>query len=162
MNSSLPERNPSARSLNSLTPPAPAVLRRGALRTARLFLGDKYYWGGRSAWGVDCSGLVSLAFRAWGVDLPRNAGDQFYASRRIARAELLPGDLIFSSDASEPMDITHVMLYSGRGSLIEATGDSNSVREVSFKKKFGIPFRAAENAMVAGGKKIFFRRVIEP
>ncbi len=162
LNSSLPERNPSARSLNRLTPPAPAVLRRGALRTARLFLGDKYYWGGRSAWGVDCSGLVSLAFRAWGVDLPRNAGDQFYASRRIARAELLPGDLIFSSDASEPMDITHVMLYSGRGSLIEATGDSNSVREVSFKKKFGVPFRAAENAMVAGGKKIFFRRVIEP
>lgn len=162
LNSSLPERNPSGRSLNRLAPPATPVLRRGTLRTARLFLGDKYYWGGRSAWGVDCSGLVSLAFRAWGVDLPRNAGDQFYASRRIAREELLPGDLIFSSDASEPMDITHVMIYSGRGRLIEATGDSNSVREVSFEKKFGVPFREAENAMVAGGKKIFFRRIIEP
>ncbi len=162
LNSSLPERNPSGRFLNGLVPPGPAALRRETLRTARLFLGDKYYWGGRSAWGVDCSGLVSLAFRAWGVDLPRNAGDQFYASRRTARKELLPGDLIFSSDASEPMDITHVMIYSGRGRLIEATGDSNSVREVSFEEKFGVPFRTAENAMVAGGKKIFFRRIIEP
>lgn len=162
LNSSLPERTPPSRFLNVLVPPGPAALRREVPRTARLFLGDKYYWGGRSAWGVDCSGLVNLAFRARGVDLPRNAGDQFYASRRIARKELLPGDLIFSSDASEPMDITHVMIYSGRGRLIEATGDSNSVREVSFGEKFGVPFRAAENAMVAGGKKVFFRRIIEP
>ncbi len=138
----------------------PERLRLEVPRTARLFLGDRYYWGGRSAWGVDCSGLVSISFRAWGRDLPRNAGDQYFASRRISPAALLPGDLIFSADAADPADINHVMIYTGRGRLLEATGDSNSVREVSFERKFGVPFSSAANGMVAGGKKVFFRRVI--
>lgn len=139
---------------------ADALLRREVPATARLFLGDKYYWGGRSAWGVDCSGLVNLAFRAWGVDLPRNAGDQLAAASEVRRADLKPGDLIFSADAARPAAITHVMLYSGGGRLIEATGDSNSVREVTFLKKFGVPFAAAEHGMTAGGKRIYFGKVL--
>ena len=150
-----------AKSLNALSglPPA-AELREKILDTARVFLGDKYYWGGRSAWGVDCSGLVSLAFRAWGLDLPPNPDDQFRASRSVARENLKPGDLIFSSDAAKPSAINHVMLYSGNGRLIEATMDSNSVREVTFAQKFGADFKAAKNGMIAGAKKIFFRRVL--
>lgn len=137
-----------------------ARLRSGILKTARFFIGDKYYWGGRSACCVDCSGLISLAFRAWGLDLPRNADDQYYVSRKIGRESLKPGDLLFSSDASEPSNITHVMIYSGRGRLVEATSDSNSVREISFRRKFGVPFAGARNGMVAGGRKVFFRRFI--
>ncbi|HCC46978.1 MAG TPA: hypothetical protein DEQ38_02490 [Elusimicrobia bacterium] len=153
---------PHGRHLNPLPGKAPAAsLRRQVLAAARLFLGDKYYWGGRSAWGVDCSGLVNLAFRAWGLDLPRNAGDQLAASRPVSRAELKPADLIFSAAAARPAAITHVMLYSGGGRLIEATGDTNSVREVSFAKKFGVSFSGAENGMTAGGKKIFFGRIID-
>ncbi|OGR81169.1 MAG: hypothetical protein A2X32_08565 [Elusimicrobia bacterium GWC2_64_44] len=157
----LPAGKLPAKSLNALSglPPA-AELREKILDTARVFLGDKYYWGGRSAWGVDCSGLVSLAFRAWGLDLPRNADDQFRASRSVARENLKPGDLIFSSDAAKPSAINHVMLYSGNGRLIEATMDSNSVREVTFAQKFGADFKAAKNGMIAGAKKIFFRRVL--
>ena len=149
-----------ARSLNPLAPPPAAELRGKVLDTARAFLGDKYYWGGRSAWGVDCSGLVNLAFRAWGLDLPRNADDQFRASRSVARENLKPGDLIFSADAAKPSAINHVMLYSGGGRLIEATIDSNSVREVTFAEKFGADFSKAKNGMVAGAKKIFFRRIL--
>lgn len=150
-----------AKYLNPLPgrPPA-AWLRRKVLATARLFLGDKYYWGGRSAWGVDCSGLVNIAFRAWGLDLPRNAGDQLAASKPVKRSALKPGDLIFSADAAKPAAITHVMLYSGGGRLIEATGDTNSVREVSFRAKFGVPFARAEGGMTAGGKKIYFGKVL--
>jgi hypothetical protein len=135
-------------------------LRGKVLRTARLFLGDKYYWGGRSAWGVDCSGLVNLAFRAWGVDLPRNAGDQLAACTPLAPRQLQAGDLIFSASAAKPGAITHVMLYSGGGRLIEATGDTNSVREVTFKKKFGADFHKAYDGMTAGGKKIYFGRIL--
>ncbi|OGR63752.1 MAG: hypothetical protein A2X30_09020 [Elusimicrobia bacterium GWB2_63_16] len=151
-----------ARHLNPLPGRAPAAwLRRKVLATARLFLGDKYYWGGRSAWGVDCSGLVNIAFRAWGLDLPRNAGDQLAASKPVKRAALKPGDLIFSAAADRPAAITHVMLYSGGGRLIEATGDTDSVREVSFRTKFGVSFAGAEHGMTAGGKKIYFGRVID-
>ncbi|MDD2804640.1 MAG: NlpC/P60 family protein [Elusimicrobiales bacterium] len=157
----LPAGRLPAKTLNPLAglPPA-AELRGRILDTARAFLGDKYYWGGRSAWGVDCSGLVSLSFRAWGLDLPRNADDQFRASRSVSRENLKPGDLIFSADAAKPAAINHVMLYSGNGRLIEATGDSNSVREVTFAEKFGADFKGAKNGMVAGAKKVFFRRIL--
>jgi len=138
----------------------PARLRGRILDSARAFLGDKYYWGGRSAWGIDCSGLVNISYRAWGLDLPRNAGDQFAASKSVAREKLQPADLIFSSDAARPAAINHVMLYAGGGRLIEATGDTNSVREVTFEEKFGADFKKARNGMVSQGKKIFFRRVI--
>jgi cell wall-associated NlpC family hydrolase len=139
---------------------AAADLRPAILNTARFFLGDKYYWGGRSAWGIDCSGLVNLSYRAWGLELPRNAHDQYAASRSVSRENLKPADLIFSADAAKPGRINHVMLYAGGGKLIEATGDSNSVREVSFAEKFGADFSKAKNGMVSGGKKIFFRKVI--
>lgn len=156
----LPAGELPAKSLNPLAPPPAAELRAKVLDTARAFLGDKYYWGGRSAWGVDCSGLVNLAFRAWGLDLPRNADDQFRASKSVSRENLKPGDLIFSADAAKPAAINHVMLYSGGGKLIEATLDSNSVREVTFAEKFGADFSKARNGMVAGAKKIFFRRIL--
>jgi cell wall-associated NlpC family hydrolase len=151
-----------ADALNPLPQPgAPDTLRRKILQTARVFLGDKYYWGGRSAWGVDCSGLVSLAFRAWGLDLPRNAGDQYLASRRVPREELKPADLIFSADAAKPGFINHVMLYSGAGKLIEATGDTNSVREVTFKEKFGADLAKVKHGALVNGKKIFFGRILK-
>jgi len=139
----------------------PGDLRAKILDTARVFLGDKYYWGGRSAWGIDCSGLVNLAFRAWGQDLPRNAGDQYKASKRISREDLKPADLVFSSDGTKPTFINHVMIYSGGGKLIEATGDTNSVREVSFKDKFGADLSRIKHGALVNGKKIFFGRILK-
>lgn len=138
-----------------------ADLRKKILGTARQFLGDKYYWGGRSGYGTDCSGLVSVAYRVWGLDLPRNAGDQYSASSPVNPGELLPGDLIFSGKAGRPSAIDHVMLYSGSGALIEATRDTGTVREVAFGEKFGADLKKARNGMTAREKKIFFRRVIK-
>lgn len=135
-------------------------LRARILDTARFFLGDKYYWGGRSAWGIDCSGLVNLAYRAWGLDLPRNADAQYAASKRVSRENLKPADLIFSADAARPAAINHVMLYAGGGRLIEATGDSNSVREVTFREKFGADLSRIKAGALVNGKKIFFGRIL--
>jgi len=42
-------------------------------RTARRFLGVPYEWGGRSSWGMDCSGLVQTVLAWHGVRLPRDA-----------------------------------------------------------------------------------------
>ncbi|HBA61181.1 MAG TPA: hypothetical protein DCZ92_10275 [Elusimicrobia bacterium] len=140
---------------------APAVLRRKLLDAARLFLGDKYYWGGRSAWGVDCSGLVSLAYRVWGIDVPRNAHDQFHAARRIRKAGLKPADLLFTTDSKKPDYIGHVMLYAGGGRLIEATQDSGDVREVTFTKKFGVSFAALKDGAPVKGRRLFFGRLLK-
>ncbi|PIU17688.1 MAG: hypothetical protein COT18_12715 [Elusimicrobia bacterium CG08_land_8_20_14_0_20_59_10] len=141
--------------------PLPLKLKQSALRkkilsAARLFLGDKYCWGGRSAWGVDCSGLVNLCYRACGLDLPRNAHDQFAAARGLKKAALKPADLIFTTDSKYPDLMGHVMLYAGGGRLLEATQDSGTVREISFAKKFGTPFAAIKDGATHNGRRIFF------
>ncbi len=154
-------RRPAAGALHALPVRAgQAALRRNILNTARLFLGDKYYWGGRSAWGIDCSGLVNLAYRTWGLDLPRNASGQFALARELRRGQLKPADLIFSADSARPEFISHVMLYAGGGRLIEATGDTNTVREVSFAKKFGAPFEKLAHGARVNGKIVFFGTVL--
>lgn len=52
--------------------PPPATPADFALR----FLETPYRWGGRSAWGLDCSGLSQLAYAACGHSLPRDSDQQ--------------------------------------------------------------------------------------
>lgn len=54
------------------------------------FLETPYLWGGRSAWGIDCSGLAGLFH---GFAIPRDADQQRAACQRVERPE--PGDLAF-------------------------------------------------------------------
>ncbi|KAF0124584.1 MAG: hypothetical protein FD189_2303 [Elusimicrobia bacterium] len=132
------------------------ALRRSILAAARQFLGDKYFWGGRSCHGPDCSGLVGVACRAHGLDLPRNADDQWRLAPPLRWRDLKPGDLVFSSKPGKPREIDHVMFYSGGGRLLEATGESGDVREIPFEKKFGaVPPRDAKKTILKG-KTVYF------
>ncbi len=54
-----------------------------------------YIWGGASAYGVDCSGLVHLTWRRFGVTLPRDAADQAAATAPVPLGSERPGDLYF-------------------------------------------------------------------
>ncbi len=134
-------------------------LRKKILGTARQFLGDKYYWGGRSGYGTDCSGLVNLAYRVWGLDLPRNASDQCVYGRAMA-GRLKPADLIFSTSRKDLAKVNHVMLYAGGEKLLEATQESGSVREVTFRHKFGEELAKIRNGRTVNGRTIFFRTAI--
>ncbi len=49
------------------------------VETARLFLGAPYLWGGRTRWGIDCSGVVQMALGAAGIAAPRDSDMQFEA-----------------------------------------------------------------------------------
>ena len=60
---------------------------------------------------MDCSGLVNLAYRAAGLDIPRDAHEQFLRAKPVNA--LQPGDLIFLSERQNPKRIVHVMLYEG-------------------------------------------------
>ena len=69
--------------------------------TARQFLGLRYLWGGTSAWGLDCSGLVHLTLRAHGRKVPRDAFDQAAAVEPVPLDEVRPGDLYFFARPGE-------------------------------------------------------------
>lgn len=112
---------------------------------ARLFLGDPYYWGGRSAHdpaaaatphaATDCSGLTGLCHQAADVWIPRDAHEQWMKARPIRRENLQPADLVFLADPENALKITHVMLYAGEGKVIEGPGTGTVVREISLDER---------------------------
>lgn len=64
------------------------------VETARLFVGAPYLWGGRTRWGIDCSGVVQMALGAGGVAAPRDSDMQFDALGETVSAPRR-GDLAF-------------------------------------------------------------------
>ncbi|MEM6636732.1 MAG: C40 family peptidase [Pseudomonadota bacterium] len=62
---------------------------------AERFHGAPYLWGGNSAFGIDCSGLVQLAFGACGIYLPPDSDMQESAGRPVSIEDLRRGDLVF-------------------------------------------------------------------
>ncbi len=84
-----------------------------ALRAAESYLGVPYAWGGASRSGVDCSGLVLLAWRAAGVDLLHSAALQYADSTHIPLSQVQPGDLLFYD--LDGTGIDHVVMYVGSG-----------------------------------------------
>ncbi|MEO3743294.1 C40 family peptidase [Plantactinospora sp. B5E13] len=80
-------------------PPRPAEV----LAVASRLHDVVYLWGGVSAYGIDCSGLVHLAWRRFGVRLPRDAGDQAAATRPVRLGDERPGDLYFFARPGRPV-----------------------------------------------------------
>ena len=56
------------------------------LDVARSYLGAPYLWGGLTEGGIDCSGLVHMAYRRLGRLVPRDAAQQERGGRRGRRA----------------------------------------------------------------------------
>lgn len=96
------------------------------LAFARDQIGKPYVWGATGPSSYDCSGLTAAAWKAAGVQLPRTTWDQVKVGKRVATADLLPGDLVFFYD-----DISHVGIYKGDGKMIHAPKPGANVREES-------------------------------
>jgi cell wall-associated NlpC family hydrolase len=103
-----------------------AHTRADLVRTAEMFAGLHYLWGGLSAWGFDCSGLTWAVYRAHGITIPRDADAQFAAGRSVSLASMLPGDLLFYE---QPV-VGHVAMYVGNGMMVESPNSKSEVRIV--------------------------------
>jgi cell wall-associated NlpC family hydrolase len=89
--------------------------------TAFLYLNSPYLWGGRTPFGIDCSGYSQIVYRMCGVDLPRDASQQAEVGDRLSFIEeATPGDLAFF-DNNEGR-ITHVGILLGDNKIIHASG----------------------------------------
>ncbi|WP_433218667.1 NlpC/P60 family protein [Dactylosporangium sp. CS-047395] len=95
--------------------------------TARRLLGVVYVWGGLSPGGIDCSGLVHLAWRCAGMRLPREARDQAAAAESLAPGEERAGDLYFF--ALPGARIHHVGIVVEPGVMLHASGEARIVIE---------------------------------
>ncbi|WP_432988824.1 NlpC/P60 family protein [Dactylosporangium sp. CA-233914] len=112
------------------------------LATARRLLGVVYVWGGLSPGGIDCSGLVHLAWRCHGVRLPRDAHQQADAATPLAPGEERAGDLYFFAHPGRR--VHHVGIVVEPGVMLHACGTARSVVEGPLT-----PDRAATLTLVA-------------
>lgn len=114
-------------------PLADATGKVGAAVQAALNLAARhvpYVWGGTSANGVDCSGMLYFAFRSAGIDTKRyRAVDYGHMGTEVTVDQAQPGDVIYYD---EPGDTDHVGLYIGNGKMVQApqTGDVVKVSSI--------------------------------
>jgi cell wall-associated NlpC family hydrolase len=86
-----------------------------AVDFARHWLGVRYAYGGSSPrTGFDCSGFVRYVYGHLGIGLPHSSYADFAVGRRVSRAGLRPGDLVFFHG------LGHVGIYVGAGRFIHA------------------------------------------
>jgi len=97
------------------------VSRDELIDTAYLYLNAPYLWGGRTPFGIDCSGYSQIIYRMCGIDLPRDASQQAEVGDRLSFIEeATPGDLAFFDNKEGK--ITHVGILLGDNKIIHASG----------------------------------------
>ena len=98
-----------------------AKQKKNLVSTALHYLNSPYMWGGKSPFGIDCSGLVQCVYQLHGVQLPRDAYLQAEFGETLGFIdESEPGDLAFFDD--DEGKITHVGIIMTDYHIIHAFG----------------------------------------
>jgi cell wall-associated NlpC family hydrolase len=94
------------------------------IQAALSYLDVPYVYGGNSAKGIDCSGLVKACFGACGVQLPRQAHLQAEVGQPVPFDQLQPGDRLYFSVKKQ---YDHTGIYLGSGNFIHASMSRHKV-----------------------------------
>ncbi len=109
---------------------------------AKQYLGTPYTYGGNGPKSFDCSGFTCFVFKNFNVSLPRVAANQRSVGYEVAKADLIPGDLILFTSPSSGSSIGHVGIYIGNGEFIHASSGStmsvtiSSLNSATYTKRF--------------------------
>lgn len=101
--------------------------RDSVIEKARSLMHSPYLWGGKSALGIDCSGLTQVVFKASGYLLPRDSGDQAGIGSPAELASARTADLAFFSKPGRT-NVSHV-------GFVTETGDGKRIIHASGQVK---------------------------
>jgi len=88
---------------------------------AKQYLNSPYLWGGKTPWGIDCSGFTQIVFKQFGINLKRDAFQQAEQGEVLGfLAEAQLGDLAFFDN--EEGKIIHVGILLNNETIIHASG----------------------------------------
>lgn len=99
----------------------PDDLRKNIISTAIKFINAPYLWGGRTHFGIDCSGYSQIIYKICGINIPRDASQQVSFGNTINMIEeAKPGDLAFFDN--DEGKIIHVGIIMKNNKIIHASG----------------------------------------
>ncbi len=97
-------------------------LRTTLIQFASKYLNSPYLWGGRSPFGIDCSGLAQAVYKFCGIQLPRDAWQQSEKGTTLSFIEEAEeGDLAFFDNKDGK--ITHVGIILGNNRILHSSGN---------------------------------------
>jgi cell wall-associated NlpC family hydrolase len=118
--------------------PAPILLQKAqdvAIFALGLIGVDYRFGGDTPAGGVDCSGLVRYVFsQTTGIALPRTSAQMGKLGVRVARVDLVPGDLVFFN--TRHFVNSHVGIYLGDNRFVHAPSTGSEVRIASLDDSY--------------------------
>lgn len=95
------------------------IIRQNLVKTAKLYLNTQYRWGGKSTFGIDCSGLCSMVYLINGFTIHRDAVFTEKYMKKISIGKIKSGDLLFFPG--------HVAMYIGNNKYIHSNSKAHAV-----------------------------------